>query len=101
MSPWPTLALLALAQLARADQVIYSDDSLSNGWQDWSWSTTSDYAATNIKEDASSLSVNSGAWAALSLKSSGTIGGFAGLRFDIAVCELCATLTVYLLTRYV
>ncbi|KAK7688489.1 hypothetical protein QCA50_008027 [Cerrena zonata] len=67
-----------------ADQVIYSDDSLSNGWQDWSWGTTLDYAATNIKEDSSSISVNSTAWSALSLKSPSTIGSFAGLRFDIA-----------------
>lgn len=68
-----------------ADQVIYSDDALSNGWQDWSWGTTLDYSATNVKEDASSIAVNSTAWAALSLKSLSTIGSFAGLRFDIAV----------------
>ncbi|CAL1698040.1 unnamed protein product [Somion occarium] len=67
-----------------ADQVIYSDDALSNGWQDWSWGTTLDYSATNVKEDASSIAVNSTAWAALSLKSLSTIGSFAGLRFDIA-----------------
>ncbi|KAH8084875.1 glycoside hydrolase family 44-domain-containing protein [Cristinia sonorae] len=84
MFPWSTLFLLALAHLVRADQVIFSDDSLSNGWQDWSWGSTIDYAATNIKEDASSLSVVSTAYSALSLKAPATIGNFAGLRFDIA-----------------
>lgn len=79
------VAILALARWAAADQVIYSDDALSNGWQDWSWGSTLDYSATNIAEDASSLFVNSTAWAALSLKSATTMAGFAGLRFDIAV----------------
>ncbi|THH33310.1 hypothetical protein EUX98_g939 [Antrodiella citrinella] len=78
------LVLLSLATWGAADQIIYTDDALSNGWQDWSWGSTLNYSATNIKEDASSLFVNSTAWAALSLKSSGTIQGFAGLRFDIA-----------------
>lgn len=85
-------SLAVLAQVAtvavRADQIIYSDDALSNGWQDWSWGSTIDYEATNIAEGTSSISVDSTAWAALSLKSPSTIEGFAGLRFDISVCTL-------------
>ena len=68
-----------------ADQIIYSDSALSNGWQDWSWGSTIDYGATSPAEGTSSISVNSTAFAALSLKSPGTIGEFAGLWFDISV----------------
>lgn len=73
-------------RLVGADQIIYSDDALSTLWQDWSWGSTIDYQATNIAEGSSSISINSGAWAALSLKSnSPNVGDFAGLRFDISV----------------
>ena len=89
-------AVLLAATLLRvaADQVIYSDDTLSNSWQDWSWGTTLNYAATNIKEDSSSISVDSTAWSAFSLKSPSTIGSFAGLRFDIAVWTLVTELVI-------
>ncbi len=73
-----------------ADQIIYSDDALSNGWQDWSWGSTIDYEAADMAEGTSSVSVNSTAWAAFSLKSPSTdVGSFAGLRFDISVSFFC------------
>ncbi|TCD68984.1 hypothetical protein EIP91_009206 [Steccherinum ochraceum] len=84
MFRFAALVLFALTRRAFADQVIYADAALSNGWQDWSWGSTLDYSAINIKEDASSLSVNSTAYAALSLYSPTTFNSFAGLRFDIA-----------------
>ena len=86
-TPLFLVILLARVVVVSADdQIIYSDDALGNGWQDWSWGSTIDYEATNIAEGTSSISVDSTAWAALSLKSPSTIGGFAGLRFDISVC---------------
>ncbi|KAI0790933.1 glycoside hydrolase family 44-domain-containing protein [Abortiporus biennis] len=81
-----SLAILFLTTtIAKADQIIYSDDSLSNGWQDWSWGSTLNYQATNIAEGTTSLSVNSTAWAAVSLYTPTPFGSsFAGLRFDIS-----------------
>ena len=69
----------------RADDVLYSDGALSSTWQDWSWSSTINYAATDLAEGTSSISVNSSAWAALSFKDNTNFQGYQGLQFDIAV----------------
>ena len=71
---------------ALGDDVVYQDGTLSLTWQDWSWSSTIDFAATDLYEGSSSISVTSDAWAALSFRlSQGTFKDYAGLRFDIAV----------------
>ena len=70
---------------ALGDDVIYQDGALSSTWQDWSWSSTINYAATDLAEGSSSILVNSSAWAALSLKDNTNLQGYAGLQFDIAV----------------
>jgi hypothetical protein len=78
--------LLAWAiSYARADDTVYQDDSLSSTWQDWSWSSTISYNATDLKEGTSSILVNSSAYAALSLKDNTNFQGYAGLKFDISV----------------
>ncbi|KIM20289.1 glycoside hydrolase family 44 protein [Serendipita vermifera MAFF 305830] len=78
------VALLAVAALVKSDEDIYIDDALSNGWQNWGWSTVINWAATDLAVGTSSISAVSDAWAAVSLKSPTTIAGFAGLKFDIA-----------------
>ena len=79
LSLWLTIALV------RADLEVYTDTALASGWENWSWSTTINPAATDIFEGTSSLSVTSDAWAAFSLKLEGVIGNsYAGFRFDIS-----------------
>ena len=80
-----TLAALAIAAVARADIEIYQDGALASGWEDWSWSSTINYAATDLFEGTSSISITSEAWAAFSVKLEGTFSQSAGMRFDIAV----------------
>ncbi|KAF8969727.1 glycoside hydrolase family 44-domain-containing protein [Flammula alnicola] len=60
--------------------------ALGRGWENWSWSSDINFAATDEFAGASgsSISVNSSAYAALSVKLEGTFPGYAGLRFDIA-----------------
>ncbi|KAI0686449.1 glycoside hydrolase family 44-domain-containing protein [Cytidiella melzeri] len=80
------LALLAaLAYSVRADQDIYVDNALSSGWENWSWGSTIDFAATDVAQGSSSISVVSTAYSALSLYDESVFGtaGFAGLKFDI------------------
>lgn len=77
-------ALLTVARI-RADEVVYSDDSLSPTWQDWSWGSTISYNATDIAEGSSSVYVTSEAYSALSLYDTAIFSSFAGLKFDIAV----------------
>ncbi|KZV84842.1 glycoside hydrolase [Exidia glandulosa HHB12029] len=68
-----------------ADTVaVYTDGALAAGWQDWSWDSVIDYAATDLAEGASSISVTSTAWAAVSLKGADLLSNYAGLTFDIA-----------------
>src|SRR4051812_40522834 len=75
---------LAIATV-RADLEVYTDTNFASGWENWSWGTTIDTAATDIFEGTSSLSVVSSAWSALSLKLEGVIGNsYAGFRFDIS-----------------
>lgn len=79
------LALAALLALgARADLDVYVDGALASGWENWSWSTDIDFAATDLYEGLSSISLNSQAWAAFSLKLEGVFGTYAGLQFDVA-----------------
>ncbi|KAJ7581341.1 glycoside hydrolase family 44-domain-containing protein, partial [Mycena floridula] len=66
------------------DLTIYTDDNLASGWENWSWGSDINFAATDLFEGSSSISVNSTAWSALSVKLEGTFPTYAGLRFDIA-----------------
>ncbi|KAJ8456851.1 hypothetical protein ONZ45_g18555 [Pleurotus djamor] len=88
--PFKRLLTLVSASLllgfAQADDItVYTDNALASGWENWSWSSTIDFAATDLYEGSSSISVTSDAWAALSFRlSQGTFKDYAGLRFDIA-----------------
>ena len=98
------VSLLATACLvAKADIVVYTDDVLASPWQDWSWSSTINYDATDLFEGTSSISVDSGDWAALSLYNPTPFPTAAGLEFDIAVsrtflpCRIsCVMIACYL-----
>ncbi|KAF9051973.1 glycoside hydrolase family 44-domain-containing protein [Panaeolus papilionaceus] len=88
------LAFVAIATLSRVTSVagadsdigVYINDALSTGWQNWSWNTDVNFAATDIVAGSSgtSASIRSDAWSALSLKLDTNFSGYAGLRFDIA-----------------
>jgi len=80
-----SLTLVALQLVQADDLTIYQDGSLAAGWENWSWSSTIDFAATDLFLGTSSISVTSDEWAALSVKLEGTFPQYAGLRFDIAV----------------
>jgi hypothetical protein len=80
------LQFVLLATWVLADDItVYSDAALAAGWENWSWSSDINFAATDIFEGSSSISVNSQAWSALSVKLEGTFLDYQGLRFDIAV----------------
>ncbi|KAL0951928.1 hypothetical protein HGRIS_008582 [Hohenbuehelia grisea] len=88
------LAFVA-ARLANADLTVYTDGALASGWENWSWNTVLDFAATDLFEGTSSISATSDAWAALSLKlSQGDLSQYAGLRFDIAGAQPDIQLTI-------
>ncbi|KAG8988584.1 hypothetical protein FRB90_002671 [Tulasnella sp. 427] len=87
------LAPLLLAWAASADLDVYVDGALSSGWENWSWNTAINFAATDLYKGLSSLSATSDAWAALSLKLEGLFNTYAGLQFDIA-CDP-STLQLY------
>ena len=96
MAGFSLLLMLVAAAVARADDIlVYQDGALASQWQDWSWSSTISYAATDIAEGSSSISVTSQAWSALSLYYPTPFGSYAGLEFDIAVSAcwhgLCGT----------
>lgn len=79
-----TLLSCALLALVRADEDVYIDGALSAGWEDWSWSSVINWAATDIVEGSSSVSVNSSAYGALSMYAETPFANsFAGLQFDI------------------
>lgn len=78
------LAPLLLAWLAAADLDVYVDDALSSGWQNWSWGTTINFAATDLKSGISSLSATSDAWSALSLMNPSGYSTYKGFQFDFA-----------------
>ncbi|KAG8986134.1 hypothetical protein FRB90_004197, partial [Tulasnella sp. 427] len=75
---------LALAWVASADIDVYVDGALSSGWENWSWSTTLNTAATDLYKGLSSMSVTTDAWGALSLKQEGYFNTTAGFSFDFA-----------------
>lgn len=77
--------LILTALYVSGDEAVYTDGSISSTWQDWSWGSTIDYAATDLKVGASSISVNSTAYSALSLFDTSVFSNFAGLKFDVAV----------------
>ncbi|KAF9014041.1 glycoside hydrolase family 44-domain-containing protein [Cyathus striatus] len=80
-----TVVGLSLLGFVSADDLtIYTDGALASGWENWSWSSDIDFAATDLFSGTSSISVNSSAYAALSVKLEGTFPDYAGLRFDIA-----------------
>ncbi|KAF9532144.1 glycoside hydrolase family 44-domain-containing protein [Crepidotus variabilis] len=84
-----SLSVITAVHGAADNLPVYTDDTLSSGWQNWSWSTDINLAATDLHAGSSgtSLSVNSSAWAALSLKADSPFTDYAGLRFDIAGAE--------------
>jgi hypothetical protein len=75
-------------RFVRADLPIYTDGNLASGWENWSWGSDINFAATDLFEGTSSMSVNSTQWAALSVKLEGNFQNYAGLRFDIAVRDI-------------
>lgn len=82
-------SLLILVQLVNGleDLVIYQNDALGSGWENWSWNSEINFGATDMYagESGTSMSVKSSEWAALSLKHNDPVNPYAGLRFDIAV----------------
>ncbi|KIJ33377.1 hypothetical protein M422DRAFT_264639, partial [Sphaerobolus stellatus SS14] len=76
--------LLALLVKVQADEFIYTDNALASDWQDWSWGSTISYTATDIAEGTSSISVNSTAYSALSLKAPASFATMAGFKFDVS-----------------
>jgi len=92
------VAFLALRTVygATEDLSIYLDNALSSGWENWSWSSDVNFAATDLISgtSGSSISVNSGQYAALSVKLEGTFPDYAGLRFDIAGAQPDLTITI-------
>ncbi|KAI0028548.1 glycoside hydrolase family 44-domain-containing protein [Vararia minispora EC-137] len=81
------LSLLAVCGLVAADVTIYAPGSgnLASGWENWSWSSTIDFASTASPGGLESISVDSGAWAALSVFAEVAFNNdYAGLRFDIS-----------------
>ena len=61
--------LLALGLLAGADETVYAPGSgaLAPGWENWSWSSTIDFASTAGPGGVEAISVTAGSYAALSL----------------------------------
>ncbi|RDX55250.1 hypothetical protein OH76DRAFT_1339899 [Lentinus brumalis] len=81
------VALLALGLLAGADETVYAPGSgaLAPGWENWSWSSTIDFASTAGPGGVEAISVTAGSYAALSLFDETAFENkFAGLRFDIS-----------------
>jgi len=79
------VALLTALLIRADDENIYTDNAIASDWQDWSWGTTTNYAATDIMEGTSSISITSEAWSALSLKAPAPFTSMIGFRFDISV----------------
>lgn len=79
------LAVVLIGQFpARADQIIYND-SLQNGWQDWSWATVNFTNTSPVHSGTDSISVTAGAWTAMYVHASGAFdpSGFTNLSFWI------------------
>ncbi|KAF8888414.1 glycoside hydrolase family 44-domain-containing protein [Gymnopilus junonius] len=82
----------------KADLAVYTDGAgtLASGWENWSWGSDINFAATDQAAIAggSSISVNSTAYSALSVYYEGTLTGFAGLRFDISGSQPDLTISI-------
>jgi len=93
LTSFVVLALALLGRAATDDINVYIDAGLGSDWQNWSWNTEANFAATDIfaGTSGSSISVTSTAWSALSLKlGSSNFADYAGLKFDVAVgCLRC------------
>lgn len=77
------LAAASLAVPAFADQNLY-DDSLQNGWSNWSWATTNLASTSPVHGGADAISVQAGAYQALYLHHDAqAASGFTALRFWI------------------
>ena len=61
---WVLLVCVTLRLAAQSDQTVY-DDSLQNGWQNWSWATVDLANSLPVHGGASSISVSSTNWQAL------------------------------------
>lgn len=59
-------ALWAFAPLARADLTIYND-SLADGWQNWSWASVDTGSTAAAHNGSASIAVTASAWSALYL----------------------------------
>lgn len=96
------IALLCAAVLSVgvcADEVVYAGNALSSTWQDWSWGSTINYAATDVTDSGtSSISINSSAYSALSLYDTSVFSSFAGLKFDVAVGATSSCAFIKILT---
>ena len=82
-----SLFILALGLGAHADQTIYAagDGALAPGWENWSWSSTIDFASTAGPGGVGSISITSDAYAALSVFDETPFkNNYAGLKFDIS-----------------
>lgn len=78
----------AISKVAADNLDIYTDHNVNAGWENWSWSSTIDFAATDLfaGSSGSSISVTSDQFAALSLYYDiAAIKGYEGLQFDLAV----------------
>lgn len=81
------LILLCAGVLVTADETIYASGSgaLASGWENWSWSSTFDFASTAGPGGVEAISVNSTAWGALSVYAETAFdNSYAGLQFDIS-----------------
>lgn len=81
------LVLLLVSTLAAADDTVYAPGSgnLAPGWENWSWSSTLDFASTAGPGGVEAISVNTTAWGALSTYAETAFdNNYAGLRFDIS-----------------
>jgi hypothetical protein len=78
------LIWLFLPQLALfADQIVY-DDSLENGWQNWSWATVNLANTNPVHSGMDSISVTCGGWQALYLHNTPFYSGlYTNLTFWI------------------
>jgi len=102
LTSFVVLALALLGRAATEDIDVYVDAGLGSDWQNWSWNTETNFAATDIfaGTSGSSISVTSTAWSALSLKlGSSNFADYAGLRFDVAVSRSSCVVDVLLSTN--
>lgn len=61
------------------------DDSLQNGWENWSWATVNVASATAVRSGTYSVSVVAGGWQALYLHKSGIdSSSYTGLSFWVS-----------------